>query len=188
MDWITSYRRDPFYLLLGQVEKTLRSRACQLTMLLEEQQIPNLIVSSSIPCLTFSDLDYSEPLSTTQQRENAIWFFNGYWSSTQEHRRLRIAADNPLWEESSFKSHIHFIHDCTFHRGQCRCKFTSGIRLVQQTKHRIQTEQLSIDDYECLILYLCEEGKYLHSILLGNRHAALPNLCEMLQIRRNMGS
>ena len=53
-------------------------------MLWEEEQIPNLIVSSSIPCLTLSDLDYSEPLSTTQQRENAIGFFNGYWSRTQE--------------------------------------------------------------------------------------------------------
>lgn len=103
-------------------------------------------------------------------------------------RGVRIVCDHPRSEASTFRSHFHIFHDCTFHRGQCRCKFVSGLGIIQQAKHRLRTEQFGIGDLISVLEYYSEKGKYIHSIILGNRGAPVSNLSKMLQDRRCEGA
>lgn len=96
-------------------------------------------------------------------------------------RGLRIAADHEPSEEKSLCRHLHLYHTCTFHHGQCRCSFLSGIDIVHHPKYRLRVHQLGIDDIKRILVYYCKEGRSLRFIILGNTSTRIPDPATVLQ-------
>lgn len=92
---------------------------------------------------------------------------------------IRIIADHPSSKEEE-GGHIHFIHDCTYHHGQCRCSFSPRLARVRHPEYRVRSSQFSTDDIRDELFHFHQEGKYLLRIILGNTARTLPDPGEVL--------
>lgn len=145
-----------------------------------------------------SNTEFNRLLETIKRNVGRPWLLRRsvYYTSNEERDQIlkyftadvcnrrsgfRLASDHPTSESSTQRSHLHLVHDCAFHHGQCRCAFMSRINGVQLPKFRVRTECVTIQDIGRLVFYHCQEGRKLLYLITANTKQRIPHTNEVLQ-------
>ena len=63
--------------------------------------------------------------------------------------------------------HIHFVHDCTYSNGSCRC-FAKYDGFEKSTRRIIQTQSLTEEDFVLIVKYQFAGGRKVYEVRVGN--------------------
>jgi hypothetical protein len=94
-------------------------------------------------------------------------------------------SDTTKQQGQGSSGHIHIVHDCTKHHGQCRCSFLQSIRPVHHAKGKIWTREFDHSDLLRELLNLNQDGRKITDIYISGRRTRIPDTSTMLEELRH---
>lgn len=153
-----------------------------------EGQIRNLfsffenawIIRDVIPygCRTERDRVFQQISRPIHLRTRGIRIISTHAESTY------LCIDPTTGEEKEDEiGHIHIVHDCTYHRGSCRCAFMQDFPKInlRRNKIKIPKEEFDFWDFVRQLIYYSQDGRQLTGVYAGNRKIRVPDPIALLE-------